>query len=103
MVGKSLHSTYTFDAGYTTFGSLPGFPNIGGAFAVAGWDDPNCGTCWQLSYAGTGNSINILAVDHSGAGTFNIALEAMNTLTNGQAEFLGRVPVTYTQVATSAC
>ena len=87
--------------GYTTFGSLPGFSNIGGAFAVAGWNSPNCGTCWKLTY--NGKSINVLAIDHSGAGTFNIALGAMNRLTNNQAEFLGRVTVTYSQVALSNC
>ena len=38
--------------GYTTFGSLPHFPNIGGAAAVAGWNSPQCGTCWQLTYNG---------------------------------------------------
>ena|SRR6266550_5656796 len=36
--------------GYTTLGSLPSFPNIGAAYAVAGWDSPACGTCWQLTY-----------------------------------------------------
>ena len=86
--------------GYTTFGSLPHFPNIGGAAAVAGWNSPQCGTCWQLTY--NGKSINVLAVDHTDSG-FNIALEAMNTLTNNQAVFLGRVDATATQVAASQC
>ena len=88
-------------AGYTTFGTLPGFPNIGGAFAVGGWGSAACGTCWELTY--NGKSINILAMDHADAGTFNIALAAMNELTNNQAEFLGRVTVSYAQVATSQC
>ncbi|KAL7281976.1 Cerato-platanin [Trametes coccinea BRFM310] len=88
--------------GFTTFGSLPHFPNIGGAAAVAGWNSANCGTCWKLTYAGTGKSINVLAIDHTDAG-FNIALAAMNTLTNNQAEFLGRVDVTATQVDASQC
>lgn len=42
-------------------------------------------------------------MDHADAGTFNIALAAMNELTNNQAEFLGRVTVSYAQVATSQC
>ncbi|KAI9069531.1 Cerato-platanin [Trametes sanguinea] len=88
--------------GFTTFGSLPHFPNIGGAAAVAGWNSANCGTCWKLTYADTGKSINVLAIDHTDAG-FNIALEAMNTLTNNQAEFLGRIDVSATQVAASQC
>ncbi|RDX52934.1 eliciting plant response-like protein [Polyporus arcularius HHB13444] len=86
--------------GFSTFGSLPHFPNIGGAAAVAGWNSAQCGTCWQLTY--NGKSINVLAVDHTDAG-FNIALEAMNTLTNNQAVFLGRIDATAKQVAKSQC
>ena len=86
--------------GFSTFGSLPGFPNIGGAAAVGGWNSPSCGTCWRLTYQG--RSINVLAIDHAGAG-FNIALTAMNTLTNGQAVNLGRIDATATQVAASNC
>lgn len=86
---------------YPTFGSAPGFPNIGGAFAVGGWDSGYCGTCWKLTWRGI--SINVLAVDHAGAGTFNIALEAMNKLTNNQAEFLGRVDVEYEQLTSTQC
>ncbi|KAG5650738.1 hypothetical protein H0H81_011222 [Sphagnurus paluster] len=92
-------------AGYTTFGSLPSFPYIGGAAAVSGWNSPNCGTCWQLTYTnskGAVTSINVLAVDHTNAG-FNIALSAMNQLTGGQAVQLGRIDVTATQVASSVC
>ncbi|KAJ7158815.1 cerato-platanin-related secreted protein [Mycena filopes] len=92
--------------GFTTFGSLPKFPLIGAAGAVAGFNSPNCGTCWQLTYtngSGVKKSINIIAVDHAGPGTFNIALAAMNTLTGGQAVELGRVNVVSTQVAASAC
>jgi len=91
--------------GYTTFDSLPNFPYIGGAAAVAGWNSPNCGTCWKLSYKnskGKTKSINVLAVDHADNG-FNIALEAMNDLTGGQAKQLGRVEVTSKQVAASNC
>ena len=86
--------------GFSTFGSLPHFPNIGGAAAIAGWNSASCGTCWQLTY--NGKSINVLAVDHADAG-FNVAKGAMDTLTNGQAAALGRIDVTATQVAASAC
>ena len=86
--------------GFSTFGSLPHFPNIGGAAAIAGWNSASCGTCWQLTYSG--NSINVLAIDHAASG-FNIALEAMNTLTNNQATFLGRIDATAKKVASSQC
>ena len=86
--------------GFSTFSSLPHFPNIGGAAAIAGWNSAQCGTCWQLTY--NGRNINVLAVDHAGSG-FNIALGAMNTLTNGQAKSLGRINASVKQVAASAC
>ena len=86
--------------GFTTFSSLPHFPNIGGAAAIAGWNSASCGTCWQLTY--NGKSINVLAVDHAGSG-FNIALGAMNTLTGGQAKSLGRINASVKQVSASSC
>lgn len=76
------------------------FPYIGGADVIAGWNDVDCGTCWQLSY--NGRSINVLAVDHTATG-FNLAQAAMDDLTNGQAVALGRIDATATQVAVSAC
>lgn len=90
--------------GYTTFGSLPKFPLIGGAPTIPGWNSPNCGKCYQLHYkAGSvDRTINVLAID-AAAGGFNIGLEAMNRLTNGQAVNLGRVTATYTQVADKVC
>lgn len=75
--------------GFKTFGSLPSFPFIGGAPNVTGFNSAECGTCWGLQFDGV--TINVLAIDV--ASTFNIALEAMNTLTSGQAEALGRVTV----------
>jgi len=82
------------------FGNLPNFPNIGGAAAVAGFNSPNCGTCWELTFNGT--SINVLAIDSTLSG-FNIALGAFNNLTDGNGVFLGRINAQAQQVATSAC
>lgn len=92
-------------AGFTTFGSLPHFPHIGAAAAVAGYNSPNCGTCWQLTYTntkGVQKHINVIAVDHAGAG-FNIALGALNELTGGQGVQLGRINADAKQVASSVC
>ncbi|KAG1749561.1 Cerato-platanin [Suillus lakei] len=86
--------------GYTTLGQLPNFPNVGGVYTVTGWDSPYCGTCYEVTYGS--NTIAILAVDVATAG-FNVAEAAMNTLTGGQAAFLGRVSVTSVQVNASAC
>ncbi|PPQ92244.1 hypothetical protein CVT25_008926 [Psilocybe cyanescens] len=91
--------------GFTTFSSLPHFPNIGGVPAIQGWNSPSCGTCWKLSYtdgSGVTRSVNILGVDVA-VTNFNIGLNAMNTLTGNQAQFLGRVPITATQVPSSVC
>lgn len=91
--------------GFNTFGQLPGFPNIGGVPAIAGHGSSNCGSCWQVTYTnpqGARKSINILGID-TGFSGFNIALEAMNDLTNGQAENLGRINVDAVQLDPTAC
>ncbi|KAJ5569453.1 uncharacterized protein N7459_008883 [Penicillium hispanicum] len=89
--------------GYSTFGSLPSFPLIGGAPTVDGWNSPNCGKCYQLQYTGeTVETINVTAID-AAPGGFNIGLTAMNRLTNNQATQLGRITATYTLVSNSAC
>ena len=44
--------------GFTTFGSLPNFPNIGGGSVVEGFNSINCGTCWTLTFQNT--SLNVL-------------------------------------------
>jgi hypothetical protein len=93
--------------GFTTFASLPSFPNIGGAFKIAGWNSPECGTCWNLTYAVEGKtigSVNILAIDTSEGEGFNIAEAAMNTLTGGEAVHDGVVKgVLFEQVAEAEC
>nr|AGL40516.1 cerato-platanin 3 [Crinipellis campanella] len=86
--------------GFTTFGSLPNFPHIGAADVITGWNSPNCGTCWQVTY--NGKSINILAMDVAGNG-FNVAQQAMDELTNGQAVALGNIDVQSVQVDASVC
>ncbi|KAJ5881445.1 Cerato-platanin [Penicillium soppii] len=91
-------------AGYTDFGSLPKFPNIGGSPTILGWNSPNCGACYQLHYSNgkVDNTINVIAID-AAPGGFNIGLQAMNLLTNNQAESLGRIDATYVEVDASVC
>ncbi|KAH0830145.1 Cerato-platanin [Lanmaoa asiatica] len=86
--------------GYTTLGSLPTFPNVGGVYTVTGWNSAECGTCYEVTYGS--NTIAVLAVDVSLDG-FNLSEEAMNTLTGGLAVELGRVTVSSTPVAASVC
>ena len=88
--------------GFSTFGSLPDFPNIGGAAAVAGWNSPNCGTCWELTFNGT-KSITILALDTAPVG-FDISLAALQNLVGERAaQDVGIVLVDATQVDQTSC
>ncbi|KAF9072065.1 Cerato-platanin [Rhodocollybia butyracea] len=92
--------------GFTNFKSLPTFPNIGAFGAVTGFGSSECGTCWNIAYtndAGETTTLNALAIDHAGPGLINLSQEAMDTLTDGNAVFLGSVPVTAVQVDKSVC
>ncbi|KAI0303334.1 Cerato-platanin [Multifurca ochricompacta] len=86
--------------GFTDFGSLPTFPNIGGAEAVEGWNSEQCGSCYRLSHGA--RSIHVTAIDAAGDG-FNIGLEALNELTGGEGENLGIISARATRVHQSHC
>jgi hypothetical protein len=88
--------------GFTTFGSLPSFPNIGGVYAVGAWNSPDCGSCWELTYGG--NIIYVTAIDTVGSG-FDLSKQAVNTLTNGLANSpqFSFVDAQSTQVDASYC
>ncbi|KAI0822472.1 cerato-platanin-like secreted protein [Trametes gibbosa] len=85
--------------GYTTFGSLPN-QYLGGAQAIAGWNSPNCGSCWRVTYNGT--TINVLAIDHAQSG-LNIGKKGLNKLTHGHAEELGVIHAKVKEVSPSKC
>lgn len=85
---------------FPTFGSVPTFPNIGGASAIAGFNDAACGSCWQLTFNGA--SIIVTAIDHADDG-FNLSEEALNALTDGDAAEVGTADVTAVQVDKSLC
>ncbi|KAH7911907.1 Cerato-platanin [Hygrophoropsis aurantiaca] len=86
--------------GFMTVGDLPTWPNVGGVYAVTGWDSAACGTCWEVTYGNT--TLAITAIDTASEG-FNLSLQAMDVLTDEMAEELGRVEVTATQVDSSVC
>jgi hypothetical protein len=67
---------------FPTFGDIPSFPFIGGAFDIA-WNSPNCGGCWKVTNKKNKKSIYITAIDTAGAG-FNVAEAAFKKLNNGQ-------------------
>jgi hypothetical protein len=85
---------------FPTFGDLPSFSNIGGAYDIT-FNSPNCGACWSLTYNVTGNTINITAIDTAGAG-FNIAKGAFERLTNGDTS-KGAIDVTAEKISSSVC
>ncbi|EGP88567.1 unnamed protein product [Zymoseptoria tritici ST99CH_1A5] len=87
--------------GYQTYGSIPRFPYIGGSSDIAGYNSDQCGQCYSVSYNG-GQPIYILAIDHTLEG-LNISEEAMNALTGGQAEAVGRVDAQVTKVGVDMC
>ncbi|KIJ47428.1 hypothetical protein M422DRAFT_74810 [Sphaerobolus stellatus SS14] len=99
-VSCSTGSNGLVTKGFSTFSSLPSFPRIGGADVIEGFNSANCGTCWSLEF--NGNSINVLAIDHTASG-FNIAQAALDQLTGGQAVQLGRITATATEVDPSQC
>jgi len=86
-------------ARFPTFGDLPTFPNIGGAFDIV-WDSPNCGGCWSIVNPVTGASIFYTGIDTSGVG-FNMAFEAFQNL--GGDVNAGVLDVNATSVAASNC
>ncbi|KAH7911903.1 Asp f 13-like protein [Hygrophoropsis aurantiaca] len=87
-------------AKYPTLGQLPTFPKVGGVVAITGWNSPNCGSCWEVTYGN--QTIYFTGVDVSQNG-FVSSEAAMNTLTGNQAVDLGRINVTAVQVAASSC
>ena len=83
-------------------GSLPTFPNFGAAFAARAWNSPECGSCWKLTYEGTGNTIYVTAIG-TDSSCFELSPQSVNTLTNGQGNQLSVIYVQATQVADSFC
>lgn len=81
-------------------GDIAGFPYIGGADVISGWNSPLCGSCWKLEYEG--NRIHVMVVDHAGNG-FNIADSALDELTDGKGIEQGRINVQATRVSVREC
>jgi hypothetical protein len=91
--------------GYSTFGSLPSFPRIGGAAAVEGYNSASCGSCWKLSYTKSDNatsSIYVIAIDHADEG-FNIAGKALEILGGQEAVKAGKIDASAARVQGSYC
>ncbi|PIL26671.1 hypothetical protein GSI_11247 [Ganoderma sinense ZZ0214-1] len=78
--------------GYTDFASIPTFPYIGSADIVEGYNSTRCGECWELKYeAPTVKDVIYLIVVDAAEKGWTISTPAMNDLTYGEGEELGRV------------
>jgi hypothetical protein len=86
--------------GYETFGSLPTFPYIGGAFNVKNWNSTECGSCWKLTYPATGITVYYTAIDTINVG-FDVSDQTMAKLTKGKHP--DTIDVDATQVAEHHC
>lgn len=97
--GDQLSSRF----GFTTFSSVPSFPNIGGAFAVSNASSPNCGSCWQISVPGSENpAIFFTAIDTAGDG-FNLSEESLLTIAGQEGVNAGSAQVEATEVDPTLC
>jgi len=85
---------------FPTFGDVPSFPFIGGAFDIVS-DSPNCGSCWNITNPQTGLSIQMTAIDTSDVG-FNLAEQAFANLTNGDTSER-EIEVVATKLSATPC
>ena len=89
--------------GYTDFASIPSFPYVGGADVVEGYNSIRCGECWRLVYeTPTVKDVIYLTVIDMADG-WSISAPAMDDLTYGEGEDLGRVDAVATLVRQSYC
>ena len=89
--------------GYTDFASVPGFPHIGGADIVDGYNSIRCGQCWRLVYEDNVKDVIYIILVDSAENGWSVSSPAMDDLTYGQGEELGRVDAVATLVAKSNC
>ena len=96
-----------YTRGFRTLGALPGFPFVGGASAVAGWNSPSCGRCFRLEFQGAAvfvTAVGSAKLPPGGAGAaFVVSLATLDRLTKGQGRALGRVAGTSAGVASANC
>ena len=86
--------------GFKTAQELPSYPRVGGAFSIPSWNSPNCGKCYGIEFEGV--TIFVTAIDTATNG-FNLSKQAMNILTNGRAEEVGRVNANYYEAPAANC
>ncbi|KAI9325884.1 cerato-platanin-like secreted protein, partial [Zopfochytrium polystomum] len=85
--------------GFATLGDLPSFPNVS-AVAGASWNSTTCGKCFKVWHGNV--SVNVIAVDLASSG-FILSKTAMDLLTGGQAEKLGKIEAFSVETTATAC
>ncbi|RPA92884.1 allergenic cerato-platanin Asp F13, partial [Choiromyces venosus 120613-1] len=89
-----LSSTLGFDR----FSQVLHYPLVGAVEKLEGWGSLSCRKCFRQS----GQSINIVTVDQGDTG-FVLSLAALDQLTGGQGQVLGRVDVRYEEIGGWEC
>jgi Cerato-platanin len=100
-------SSILANKGFDHIGEISTFPCVGASSTILGWGSPDCGRCYAVTYTPSNGTpvktVNIVAIDVARTPGFVLSKAALNELTGGQAEMLGRVPVTWTAQPNSAC
>ncbi|KAF8437511.1 Cerato-platanin-domain-containing protein [Boletus edulis BED1] len=95
-------------SGYNTFGDLLTYPAVGGIPMIDGWNSPNCGTCWLLTYThANGNVVSTLFtainVGDQNPDGFTISQATMNYLTNENAGAFDGATIGVIQMMAADC
>ncbi|EEA20070.1 hypothetical protein TMatcc_000043 [Talaromyces marneffei ATCC 18224] len=86
--------------GYSTLGQLPDFPYVGASPTISGWNSPNCGACYNITYNSV--SLYVMGVDSS-TSAFVVSQATLDRLTGGQAVALGQITAYCDVVDSSHC
>lgn len=86
--------------GYNTLGQLPDFPFVGASPTIPGWNSPNCGACYNITYNTV--SLYVMGIDSS-TSAFVLSQAALDRLTGGQAVALGQITASYDSVDSTHC
>ncbi|RPA92904.1 Cerato-platanin [Choiromyces venosus 120613-1] len=88
--------------GLDRISQVPHYPLVGAVEKVEGWGSLSCGKCFCVTNQQSGQSINIIAVDQADTG-LALSLAALDQLTGGQGQVLGRVDVRYEEIGWWEC
>lgn len=91
---------------WPTFGKVPMFPAIGGAFAINEFNSTECGSCWLLTYTrenGQNVSTYYTAISNAPTGFISSLSTALELTGKTRDTFPANVVVDATKVAPNLC